>query len=906
MGEEDNDPDQVLRRRLDEVGGSEWASIVLGAKEEEIRVCGAGAEVRRAIHEWAEATPRVASHVSQGGGFGSGDRTLVVKFHEFDARAWAAETAEALAAEREAEAAELASLGSDEREAAGTSVFKAKVSERDAAGPGGRYRISVRCNHHKFGPRAAVRVAWAGGEVRGVVWRADPLEIATEREIPADKVDVHLEPRDDGALLRCVAAVPGAASPVLDALSNRGGRAVDFSIKDSSSVDRSLNDAQRRAVRLAESEPVSLVWGPPGTGKTRTLGAIISRAARRGERVLAAAGSHAAADALLAAVDDARATKVRVGHPARLSSAAARHALECHMERADGAEVVADVRKELRELVAGRRWREARKTRRELASREAKLAETVLRRAVVFSTNAGAAFLEAEFDLVVVDEAAQALEASCWIPILKASDAGRVVLAGDHKQLAPVVRSGNENSVLRTSLFERLVRTRVPRVMLDTQYRMRPAVCDWPSRAFYGGRLATAIGGCAELVVLDTAGFFEEEEESKGGSTSNPQEARLAADHARSLEGDVCVIAPYAAQVREIRRLLVDSAVDVNTVDAFQGAERDAVVLSLTRANASRTLGFLHDDRRLNVAVTRARRHLCVVCDSFTVRASPMIASLLDYIEDHGDYRFYEPPPSVVPPSPPKGNEIFQRAEEEPTTATTASVDNGVLTTTTTTTEVPPPPEQLVPTTATTASVDNGVLSTTTTTTTEEQPEPTTKEEQEVPTEEVFPRKDDEQPEILVPCSFEGRRFEAEVRGTMVDDLRRALETKVGSSEFRLVSRGATLEGGPLPPALLEGNKKPLVLVLAEPSKKTKKEPNGLLASLAAERRARREAEEDAAIARRDAERPTPPAWRRWVDSDGVLHASKGETCDRDRLVSNLRAKIAKVQHKSRSRKNKK
>ena len=239
----------------------------------------------------------------------------------------------------------------------------------------------------------------------------------------------------------------------------------------------------------------------------------------------------------------------------------------------------------------------------------------------------------------------------------------RAILAGDHRQLPPTVKcDGIAAEVLGRTLFERLMEDRRPgcserrSVLLTTQYRMHGDICAWASAASYGGRLEAApvcVGrdlyedyltsnddAIAVMVHVDTCGLGLDDdssgaEEHGAHSVGNEGEARVVVKHVELLlkrgmaPGNICVVAPYHAQVTLLRTLL-PPAIDCKTVDGYQGGERDAVVLSLTRSNPHRVVGFLADERRLNVAVTRARRHVCVVGDSDTVRASPFIAALLD------------------------------------------------------------------------------------------------------------------------------------------------------------------------------------------------------------------------------------------------------------------------------------
>ena len=303
--------------------------------------------------------------------------------------------------------------------------------------------------------------------------------------------------------------------------------------------------------------------------------------------------------------------------------------------------------------------------RKEVRQREARAVEEVMSHAsVVLATNAGAADRHmrnaGDFDVVVIDEAAQALEVSCWIPILRAKKA---VLAGDHCQLPPTVTSAAAaKGGLATTLFDRM-RRRHPQCvhMLDVQYRMHAAIAQWSSVALYEGRLASAPEVAAHrlchlsqveegeetqsaMMVIDTAGCEMGEQKDEAGSTFNEGEAMVVQAHVERLlaaglpQAAVAVITPYNAQVAVLRNKLkpLYPAVEIGSVDGFQGREKEAVVLSLVRSNASREVGFLAEDRRLNVAITRARRHVALVCDADTIRRHTFLAAMLDYVEAEG------------------------------------------------------------------------------------------------------------------------------------------------------------------------------------------------------------------------------------------------------------------------------
>lgn len=284
-------------------------------------------------------------------------------------------------------------------------------------------------------------------------------------------------------------------------------------------------------------------------------------------------------------------------------------------------------------------------------------------------TLTGAASRDVErmaFDLVVIDEAAQAIEPACWIPLLRAR---RAVLAGDHLQLPPTVMSEEAaRKGLARTLFERLQEQfgggAVGR-MLTVQYRMHEGIMRWSSDELYGGRLTAhasvachtladlrpAMGDAAAtlpvLLLIDTTGCdMPEKVEDEGDSKWNEGEAKVVISHVQRLVAagvrpdEIGIITPYNAQVAVLRELRTDAlrAVEISSVDGFQGREKEAIVISTVRSNATREVGFLADHRRFNVAVTRARRHCAVVADAECIATNAFLKRLVDYFSEHGAY----------------------------------------------------------------------------------------------------------------------------------------------------------------------------------------------------------------------------------------------------------------------------
>ncbi len=443
-----------------------------------------------------------------------------------------------------------------------------------------------------------------------------------------------------------------------------------------------LDDSQCEAVSHAlAAESFAIIHGPPGTGKTTTVVELIRQAVRRGERVLACAPSNLAVDNLLERLLVGREQAIRLGHPARVLPELREHTLDVLVETHSDLKLAREWTSEAwalrRQASKYKRTAPPPGERRNLRAEakqllddarrlESRLVEHLLDLAtVVCATLTG---LNAEllgdrvFDLVVIDEAAQATEPTCWIPLLRAR---RLVLAGDHCQLPPTVLSHEARKEnFHVSLMERLhafCGTTISR-RLTTQYRMHEQIMRFSSDEFYESSLIAAdtvrqhrlvdlphvtANPFTEVALkfYDTAGSScDEQAESEGSSRENPGEAAFVAQHVAALiaagvaSTEIAIITPYAAQVRRLRELIPDAAVEIDTVDGFQGREKEAVVISLVRSNPQGELGFLTDTRRMNVALTRARRSLTVFGDSSTLANHEFYLRLLEYFENQHAY----------------------------------------------------------------------------------------------------------------------------------------------------------------------------------------------------------------------------------------------------------------------------
>ncbi|KAI9724705.1 MAG: hypothetical protein M1828_003574 [Chrysothrix sp. TS-e1954] len=502
-----------------------------------------------------------------------------------------------------------------------------------------------------------------------------------------------------------------------------------------------LNDSQIDAIKFAIASPeIALIHGPPGTGKTHTLIEFILQLLTRNKanpafRILVCGPSNISVDNIVERLAPHKIPMVRLGHPARLLPSVLNHSLDVLTKTSDAAALVQDIRNEMdakqasiRKTRTGRERRviygELKDLRKEFRERERGCVEELVRTSkVVLATLHGAGGYQlknADFDIVIIDEASQALEAQCWVPLLRARKA---VLAGDHLQLPPTIKSLNskstpkpddkkdkpatsngetkdsdsipKNATLETTLFDRLLSLHGPSIkrMLTTQYRMHETIMTYPSSSLYENKLIASDSVKHRLLkdlpyaVLDTddtreplifydtqGGAFPEKAEEDdftsasnsnssnnkpkpkrtllAESKSNEMEASLVALHVHRLTSaglkpsDIAVITPYNAQLSLLSSLLKERhpGIELGSVDGFQGREKEAVVLSLVRSNTTGEVGFLGERRRLNVAMTRPRRQLCVVGDSETVgKGGGFLKGWMAFLEEQADLRYPDP-----------------------------------------------------------------------------------------------------------------------------------------------------------------------------------------------------------------------------------------------------------------------
>jgi ATP-dependent RNA/DNA helicase IGHMBP2 len=449
-----------------------------------------------------------------------------------------------------------------------------------------------------------------------------------------------------------------------------------------------LNTSQQAAVnKILEANDLAIVHGPPGTGKTTTLvQAIKAMIKRDNQQILVVAPSNTAVDLLSEKLSDEGLNVLRVGNPARVSErlfsltldykmADHSHTKEIKRLRKQAAAYLDMAHKYKRHFGKAERdqrkalFTEARNIMKEVENSEQYIINDLVAKAqVITATLVGAnhyTVRNLKFNTVVIDEAGQALEPACWVPILKAQ---KVILAGDHCQLPPTVKSAEAaKNGLATTLLEKCVALHPESVvLLEEQYRMNEVIMGYSSSTFYDHRLKAHASVASHvlfsndnpLVFVDTAGCgFDEKTEQT--STYNPEEAAFLFRHLTQLVSaldthykpdnfpSIAIISPYKQQIDTLKEQFQSSTalqayehkIAINTIDSFQGQERDIVYISMTRSNPDSRIGFLSDIRRMNVAMTRARKKLVIIGDSATLSQFDFYSNFITWAQDRNAYQ---------------------------------------------------------------------------------------------------------------------------------------------------------------------------------------------------------------------------------------------------------------------------
>ena len=445
-----------------------------------------------------------------------------------------------------------------------------------------------------------------------------------------------------------------------------------------------LNKSQQQAIELGLSQRLTLIQGPPGTGKTYTAVHLLNTMAHLGSGpLLATAESNVAVDNLLEGLLDLGVKALRIGRPVKVREALRDATLDALVEQHPMQEELAflqDEQRQLRKALPSLRGKEKGLmhkdisiNQREIRRIEANMMASILDEAeVICATTIGCGhrLLESrKFPIVLMDEATQASEPSALVPIVKGCR--QLILVGDHQQLPPTVISRRaEQGGLNRSLFERLIACGLTSTMLTTQYRMHPVMREYPSARFYENRLED---GCASTDRPAPAGFLwpdwdrpmafipiegSEVQDEEGKSRSNLDEAAKVIGIVDELlamgdiqASEIGIVTPYNGQVRLLSSLFEQAGglepgqryggLEIKSVDGYQGREKDVIVFSTVRANDAGEVGFLSDHRRLNVAITRAKRGLIVLGHPTTLRHDPTWRAYLDWADESGLFAWH-------------------------------------------------------------------------------------------------------------------------------------------------------------------------------------------------------------------------------------------------------------------------
>lgn len=539
-------------------------------------------------------------------------------------------------------------------------------------------------NHEPKTDKVEGTISWQSGNRLKITLRTDELpEWASSGKLG---IDILFDDNSYDEMTNALKAASKREDDLVKILT--GEKAPTFDNTHPAIPSPSLNASQQAAVnKILAANELAIVHGPPGTGKTTTLVQAIKAMIREDhQQILVVAPSNTAVDLLSEKLAEEGLNVLRVGNPARVSERLMSLTLDSKISEHASMKEINRLKKQANEFRNmahkykrnfGKAERDQRKAlfdaARDIMKSVEKTEQYIMddlfaKAQVITATLVGAnhyTVRHLKYKTVVIDEAGQALEPACWIPILKAQ---KVVLAGDHCQLSPTIKSdAAARKGLRDTLLEKCVRLHPEAVvLLEEQYRMHETIMRYSSNIFYEDKLK-AHASVAEhllfaedvpLAFVDTAGCgFDEKTE--GTSTTNPEEAAFLFRHlarfAATLDAhytpkdfpSIAIISPYRQQIEILKEQLLHTPalhqygdkISVNTIDSFQGQERDIVYISMTRSNTENKIGFLTDVRRMNVAMTRARKKLVIIGDSATLSQFPFYADFLTYAEEKNAYQ---------------------------------------------------------------------------------------------------------------------------------------------------------------------------------------------------------------------------------------------------------------------------
>ncbi len=455
--------------------------------------------------------------------------------------------------------------------------------------------------------------------------------------------------------------------------------ALDYPAQDNPerwSIPQHLNDDQEQAVRgILNAGQMGIIHGPPGTGKTTTLVALVQTLLQKERKILVCAPSNNAVDLLARKINELGIKVLRIGNVTRIKDDIAEltidekarnhpdwgHVKQIRIE-AEAARKMASTRK--RKFGTNERrnrtemYKESRELKKWAKDMQNRLLDSIVSENQVIATTligCNHKYIDGiVFDTVIIDEASQCMEPECWNAILKAK---RVFFAGDHHQLPATVKSKEAVALgLSETLLDRMTDSIKHHYLLTEQYRMNDAILSFSNEQFYDNLLKsnhanknhTLDGDETPLVFIDTSGCgYEESLDSKSRSLYNEGEFFIIREHIllhkEKYTGiSLGIISPYAEQVRYIKGKIEEDEelraldVEINSIDGFQGQEKDLIIISLTRSNSAGIIGFLSDYRRLNVAMTRAKKKLVIIGDGATLSSNELYLKLIDHIEKEG------------------------------------------------------------------------------------------------------------------------------------------------------------------------------------------------------------------------------------------------------------------------------